>query len=92
MGTIYIGVTSNLRQRVLEHRAGFYPDCFTNKYNLRTLVWYQGFGDIREAIAFETRIKRWKRDWKLRLVIDINPDWIDLFYDFYRNDGVLSWC
>jgi len=79
MGTIYIGVTSNLRKRVLEHRTGVHPDCFTNKYNLRALVWYNRFSDIRDAFAFETRIKGWKRNWKLRLIIDMNPDWIDLY-------------
>ena len=81
MGRLYIGVTSNLQKRVFEHRSGTYPDCFTNKYNLHRLVWYKGFSNIKDAFAFETRIKGWKRNWKLRLIIDMNPDWVDLYDD-----------
>ena len=78
MGTLYIGVTSNLAKRVQEHKSGKYPDCFTNKYDCRTLVWFNKYSNIKDAIAFETRVKGWKRNWKLRLIIDMNPDWKDL--------------
>jgi putative endonuclease len=85
MGRLYIGVTSDLRKRILEHKSGKYPDSFTSKYNLNRLVWYKEFSNINDAFAFEGRMKGWKRNWKLREIIEMNPDWIDLY------DG-LTYC
>ncbi|MDR1696881.1 MAG: GIY-YIG nuclease family protein [Rickettsiales bacterium] len=79
MGTIYIGVTSDLRGRVIEHKTDKYPDSFTARYGCHTLVWYREFSDIDTAIDFETKFKHWKRNWKLREIIELNPTWADLF-------------
>jgi len=77
-GVLYVGVTSNLKNRVLEHHEGRH-DGFTKRYNLHHLVWYRPYGDIRDAIDFEKRLKRWRRDWKIRLIEEDNPHWDDLY-------------
>jgi alkylated DNA repair protein (DNA oxidative demethylase) len=76
-GTIYTGVTSDLGSRVLEHRDGSHGG-FTAKYGLKTLVWYENHEDMASAITRETRIKTWRRQWKIDLIESINRDWSDL--------------
>ena len=77
-GTLYIGVTSNLIQRVEQHREGL-ADGFTRKYSCKILVWYEQYGDIELAIQREKQMKEWKRLWKLRVIEAMNPDWNDLY-------------
>ncbi len=77
-GTLYIGVTSDLVRRVWEHREGMIPG-FTKRYDVKMLVHSEEFGDIRDAIDRETRLKKWKRRWKLELIEKMNPDWSDLY-------------
>ncbi len=77
-GTIYIGVTNNLEERVKEHKLKIYPDSFTAKYNCNLLVYFEEFSNAEEAIVREKRLKKWKRDWKIKLIEDMNPDWIDI--------------
>jgi putative endonuclease len=77
-GTLYVGVTNDLLRRVTEHREGLVPG-FTKKYGVKTLVWFERHGDIREAIAREKRLKRWHRDWKRTLIETDNPRWADLY-------------
>lgn len=77
-GTLYVGVTNDLIRRVVEHRSGLVPG-FTKKYGVTKLVWYERHGDIREAIAKEKRLKRWRRDWKRTLIETDNPHWADLY-------------
>ena len=79
-GVLYTGVTGDLVNRVHEHRLGLKPG-FTLKFNVKTLVWFEAFGDIHEAIAREKRIKRWRRAWKIELIEKNNPGWLDLWYD-----------
>jgi putative endonuclease len=76
-GTLYIGVTSNLSERVWHHREGLVPG-FTKKYGVKTLVWFEEHETITAAIQRESNMKRWKRDWKIDLVNKTNPDWTDL--------------
>ena len=76
-GTLYIGVTNDLGRRVWEHKEGMVPG-FTKKYGIRTLVYYELFEDINAAIFRETRLKKYKREWKLNLIEQRNPDWRDL--------------
>jgi putative endonuclease len=76
-GVLYVGVTSNLINRAIEHRDGG-VDGFTKRYKLKRLVWYRLFGDARDAIDFEKKLKRWRRAWKFRLIEEMNPDWEDL--------------
>ncbi|HWF64431.1 MAG TPA: GIY-YIG nuclease family protein [Rhizomicrobium sp.] len=77
-GTLYVGVTGNLAGRVAEHRDNLLEG-FTKKYDVRSLVWFEEFGDIHDAILREKRIKKWRRAWKLELIEKTNPTWIDLF-------------
>nr|WP_274709139.1 GIY-YIG nuclease family protein [Nitratireductor luteus] len=77
-GTLYTGVTGNLEQRMWEHKEGL-TGGFTKKYGVKTLVWYQEYRDIRDAIEDEKRIKRWRRRWKLEMIEAINPGWDDLY-------------
>ena len=76
-GTLYIGVTSNIQQRILQHKNKIY-DWFTSKYWLDILVWFQEFSTIQEAISYEKKIKWWKRDRKLLLIEELNFNWINL--------------
>jgi putative endonuclease len=77
-GTIYIGVTSDLVKRIWQHREGLI-DGFTRQYGVKLLVWYEIHAEMLEAITREKQIKEWKRDWKLRLVHELNPGWRDLY-------------
>lgn len=76
-GTLYIGVTNNLLRRVFEHKNKFNRG-FTNEYNVNKLVYFEETNDIREGIRREKQLKKWNRDWKLRLIEEANPNWNDL--------------
>jgi putative endonuclease len=75
----YIGVTSDLYSRVIQHKEKCYSNSFTSKYNCNKLVYFEMSPSIEEAIAEEKRLKKWNRDWKIKLVSGKNPQWIDLF-------------
>lgn len=77
-GTLYIGVTSNLIQRIWQHREGL-AEGFTKKYQVKTLVWYEQHATIESAIAREKALKKWNRAWKLKLIEETNPQWLDLW-------------
>jgi len=77
-GVLYIGVTNNLLRRVYEHREGV-ADGFTKKYNIKKLVYYEVHQDIHEAILREKRLKKWNRAWKIKLIAETNPNWVDLY-------------
>lgn len=77
-GTLYIGVTSNLVQRIWQHREGV-VEGFTTKYHVKTLVWYEQHDTMESAITREKSLKKWNRDWKLRLIETANPHWCDLW-------------
>lgn len=76
-GTLYVGVTSNLSRRIYEHKQKLLEG-FTNKYNVNILVYLEEYQDVHEAIHREKCLKRWKREWKLKLIEEQNPDWNDL--------------
>jgi putative endonuclease len=75
----YTGVTSDLRNRVWEHKNGLHKGSFTSKYKCYKLVYFQFFPNIEEAIEEEKRIKGGNRQQKIDLVKSLNPDWLDLF-------------
>lgn len=77
--TIYIGVTSDLRTRVLQHKEHFYKGSFTDQYNCTLCIYYEHFRSIEEAIAREKEIKKWRREKKDRLISSMNPAWEDLW-------------
>jgi len=76
-GTLYIGVTNSLRTRLEQHRAGKGSE-FVKQYGIYRLVYVENYGRPDEAIAREKQLKRWKRDWKIRLIEQDNLDWSDL--------------
>lgn len=78
-GTLYTGITNNIIKRTQEHRDKKHKS-FTKQYNVKKLVWYEPFECFREAISYEKRIKRWRRDWKINLIEKMNPTWDDLYY------------
>jgi putative endonuclease len=77
-GTLYLGVTNDLTRRVHEHKSHDRPG-FTARYGVDRLVWFEAHDDPRDAIAREKELKKWRRDWKIRLIEGQNPEWLDLY-------------
>ena len=85
-GTLYVGMTSNLFARVWKHRTGAFEG-FTDDNGCTRLVWFERHQWVVAAIRREKRLKKWLRDWKLKLIEDANPDWADLAADWFpEND------
>ena len=79
-GTLYIGMTDDLPKRVWQHREGMLPG-FTKRYDVKTLVWMEEHDSRESAFLRERQLKKWNRDWKLRLIENDNPNWRDLWGD-----------
>jgi putative endonuclease len=79
-GTLYVGVTSNLVQRVWQHKSDL-VEGFTKKYGVHMLVWFEAHETMESAITREKMIKDWRRAWKLDLIETANPAWRDLYGD-----------
>ena len=77
-GTLYVGVTSDVRKRVFEHKSKGVPG-FTARYGVDKLVWFQAYDSVEAAIRREKQIKEWRRGWKINLIERDNPHWIDLY-------------
>ena len=77
-GTLYIGVTRDLEARLEQHKSKTDPKSFTARYNVTRLVWFEEFDLIVEAIAYEKRLKKYKRQWKINLIEEHNPDWREI--------------
>ena len=75
---MYVGVTSNLVQRIWQHKEE-QVDGFTKRYGLKSLVWYEQHEDVQQAISREKQIKNWTRIWKIELIESGNPEWNDLY-------------
>ncbi len=84
-GTLYIGVTSNLVQRIWQHRNGI-TGGFSARYQVTKLVYYETFTHMEDAIEREKRLKGWHRAWKLALIEQTNPDWHDLWPEICGQD------
>jgi len=80
-GTIYIGVTRDLKRRIYEHKNQIIEG-FTKRYNIKRLVYYEISNDINSAIKREKVLKKWRREWKIKLIEKNNPNWNDLFDEF----------
>lgn len=81
-GTLYIGMTANLTARVWKHKTGAFAG-FTDDNACTDLVWFERHALVVSAIRREKRLKKWLRDWKLKLIEDANPQWLDLAADGY---------
>ena len=77
-GTIYTGATSNLPQRVWQHKQGL-VEGFTRTYSVHTLVWCEQHETMASAIVREKALKKWPRAWKVALIEELNPGWRDLY-------------
>ncbi len=76
-GTLYVGVTSDLIKRDYQHKSNAVRG-FTKRYNIHMLVYFEIFHDPTSAIAREKQLKKWNREWKIQLIENKNPEWIDL--------------
>lgn len=81
-GTLYTGVTNDVRRRTWEHKQGLVKG-FTKEYVVHILVYFEQHEDIEQAILREKKIKRWRRKWKLALIEKDNPEWKDLYPNFF---------
>jgi putative endonuclease len=81
-GTLYVGMTNNLKRRVYEHKRGL-VEGFTKKYNITRLVHFEETNDVQSAIAREKEIKKWRRSKKIALIGSLNPRWQDLSEGWY---------
>ena len=88
-GTIYIGVSGQFIQRIVEHREGL-RDGFTRRYGVKRLVWFEMHEGIIAAIQREKSLKKYRREWKINLIERDNPNWDDLFPGLARETGPLS--
>ena len=79
-GTLYTGVTSNLVNRIWQHK-NHVVEGFTSKYDVTILVWYEAHETMDSAICREKSIKNWKREWKIKTIENMNPQWKELYYD-----------
>ncbi|MBL7188115.1 MAG: GIY-YIG nuclease family protein [Phycisphaerae bacterium] len=80
--TLYVGVTSNTKKRVYEHKEHLTPG-FTDKYNVDRLLYFEAIGDPASAINREKQSKKWRREKKVELIDSLNPEWNDLSQDWY---------
>jgi len=88
-GTLYIGVTSDLLNRIAEHREGRIEG-FTQRYGVKRLVWFELHDNILTAIQREKSLKKYKRDWKVTLIERENPKWADLYPSLFVESGPLA--
>tara|TARA_R110002124_G_scaffold277418_1_gene448806 strand:+ start:1057 stop:1347 length:291 start_codon:yes stop_codon:yes gene_type:complete len=79
-GKTYLGVTSNLAQRAYQHRSKLI-DGYSKEHGCTLLVWFEAHDDIQDARAREWKLKKWRRQWKIALIEEQNPEWRDLFHD-----------
>jgi putative endonuclease len=86
-GTLYIGVTNNLERRVIEHRLKI-KEGFTSKYNVIKLVYFEIYNFIDKAIKREKKLKKWNRDWKIKLIEKENKEWRDLLPEIIGEDKI----
>ena len=88
-GVIYVGVTDNLTERVKEHKLKVYPNSFTAIYNLDKLIYFEEWENGFDAIEREKQLKKWKREWKVNLIEDMNPKWMDISLNWNINFNAL---
>lgn len=79
-GRLYIGSTTDLVQRIWQHKAGAVAG-YSKRHGLNQLVWYEVHGSIEEAALRERRMKKWNRAWKVKRIEELNPTWRDLYED-----------
>ena len=81
-GTLYVGITRDLKRRIVEHKLGIIEG-FSKKYDLKLLVYFEQFKYVNDAIYREKQLKKWNREWKIDLIKKRNPEWFDLFDNIF---------
>ena len=89
MGTLYIGSTSDLLVRVSEHKNKTFPG-FTADHNVNKLVYYEWHDSLENMVKRERQMKKWNRNWKIKVIIDMNPDWVDLYDEVLKSAGFMT--
>lgn len=87
-GTLYIGLTNDLQRRMLEHKNAV-VESFTKRYGLTQLVHVESYKYVNDALRREKQLKDWQRQWKIDLIEQQNPQWIDLYDQFFRSQNSL---
>lgn len=77
-GTLYVGITDDLNKRAWQHRQHILKGSFSDRYNLEMLVWFEAHPSRESAFVRERRMKKWNRQWKIRVIEEMNPGWRDL--------------
>jgi putative endonuclease len=85
-GILYIGYTNRLDERVRAHKSKHFQGSFSARYNVNRLVWYEEHGFAMNAITREKQIKKWNREWKMKLIESLNPGWNDLSEDWLERN------
>ena len=81
-GVLYVGVTNDLERRMVEHKNKLVKG-FSSKYNLDKLVYFERYSNVNQAIKREKQFKKWKREWKINLILEKNADWDDLSKEWF---------
>ena len=87
--TLYIGVTSNLERRILQHKSGC-GSVFTSRYHLTDLMYFEAIPGMQNAIDREKQLKNWHKAWKWNLIKSENPDLLDLAADWFTQEEIIS--
>jgi len=82
MGTLYVGSTSDLELRMAQHKHKIFVNSFTAKYNVNKLVYMEYWESLENMVKRERQMKEWKRNWKVKLIVQKNPGWNDFYQDF----------
>jgi len=85
-GALYTGMSNTIERRTLQHKQKINPTSFTARYKIKRLVWFESFPTPIEAIRREKEIKGWRREKKIELIEQTNPEWKDLFGKFYMKN------
>jgi len=83
-GTLYVGFTNNLQRRMLEHKNAV-VESFTKRYGLTQLVYVESYKYVSDALRREKQLKGWQRRWKIDLIEQQNPQWVDLYDQFFKS-------
>jgi putative endonuclease len=83
-GTLYVGFTNNLQRRMLEHKTAV-VESFTKRYGLTQLVYVESYKYVNDALRREKQLKGWQRQWKINLIEQQNPQWVDLYDQFFKS-------
>ena len=86
-GVIYTGVTDDLESRVREHKVKVFKSSFSARYNCDKLVYFEEIASGRDASLREKRMKKWKREWKIKLIEEMNPSWMDIAMNWHQDDN-----